>query len=299
MVEHIPEDVLVKIFQRLPVKSLISFTSVSKRWRFIILRDPHFAAAHYQIASHNKTLSHSVCFRFYRDSYYPFRSKLKSSSSPVEETFAARSRNLTAWFTCAVLVVKLPDLGGPNEFLNFTGFGYVSATNDYKILIANSSLKEGEQAKIHIFSSQSKSWRRIQDFPYSNLSMTMAGILCHEALHWLRFDVIVAFDLANEEFRTILLPAIREEYGGAYFRNEYDKGNSWTKLFNLRIADPDEQIRYIQPILVTETCTFLETQTASGSRPKLVRSYHMEEKIKEVHVRAGVIGYEESLLWLE
>ncbi|XP_004296160.1 PREDICTED: F-box/kelch-repeat protein At3g06240-like [Fragaria vesca subsp. vesca] len=221
MVEHIPEDVLVKIFQRLPV------TSVSKRWRFIILRDPHFAAAHYQIASHNKTLSHSVCFRFYRDSYYPFRSKLKSSSSPVEETFAAlfHGKQKIEWYIwnpSTGLSQKLPDLGGPNEFLNFTGFGYVSATNDCKILIANSSLKEGEQAKIHIFLSQSKSWRRIQDFPYSNLSMTMAGILCHEALHWLRFDVIVAFDLANEEFRTMPLPAIREEYGGAYFRNVGD-----------------------------------------------------------------------------
>ncbi|XP_004296188.1 PREDICTED: F-box protein At4g22390-like [Fragaria vesca subsp. vesca] len=234
------------------------------------------------------------------------------------------------WNPSTGLSQKLPDPGVTDEYQIFTGFGYVSATHDYKILIANSRLEEGEHAKIRIFSSQSKSWRRIQDSPYSDLSMTVAGILCHEALHWLRFndDVIVAFDLANEKFRTIALPVVGEEYGCDYFRHvgdfrgclcviglanvttmdlwvmkEYDKGNSWTKLFKVRVTDqPDEQISFVQPILVSETCIFLEIHTESGSGAKLVRSYHKEEKTKEVHMdrySREIIGYEESLVWLD
>ncbi|KAL6197690.1 hypothetical protein ACLB2K_033296 [Fragaria x ananassa] len=340
MSEHIPEDVIAKIFQRLPVKSLIRFTSVSKRWRSIILQDPHFAASHYQIATQNKTLSHSVCFRGYFDSDCFFESQTTSSaSSPVVKTdlrclFNGENIERYIWNPSTGLSQKLPDPGVPNEFQIFTGFGYVSATDDYKILIANSRLEEGEQSKIHIFSSKSKSWRRIQDSQYSGLSMSVLGTLCNETLHWLRFkqDIMVAFDLADEKFRTMALPVV-EEYGGHYFGHlgdfggclcvfgqvdvvaasidlwvmrEYDKGNSWTKLFNLRISDqPDKQICYVQPILVTETCTFLEIHTESGSDrrvAKLVKSYHNELKIEEVHVdryRHGMIGYEESLLWHE
>ncbi|KAL6185024.1 hypothetical protein ACLB2K_041159 [Fragaria x ananassa] len=127
------------------------------------------------------------------------------------------------------------------------------------------------------------------------------------------------------------LPVVGEQYRGAYFRNvgvfrsclcviglanvttmdlwelwvmkEYDKGNSWNKLFNFRIPDqPGERIHYVKPILVTKTCTFLEIHTKSGREAKLVRSYHKEEMIEEVHrdrYRIGMIGYEESLLWLE
>ncbi|XP_004295305.1 PREDICTED: F-box protein CPR30-like [Fragaria vesca subsp. vesca] len=333
MSEHIPEDVISKIFQRLPVKSLIRFTSVSKRWRSIILQDPHFAASHYQIASENKTLSHSVCFRGYFDSDCFFESQTtSSSSSPVMKTGLRcpfTKPDSLVYLYCSCRGLKLPDPGVPNEFQIFTGFGYVSATDDYKILIANSRFEEGEQSKIHIFSSKSKSWRRIQDSQYSGLSMSVLGTLCNETLHWLRFkqDIIVAFDLADEKFRIMALPVV-EEYGGLgdfggclcvfgqvdvaaasidlWVMREYGKGNSWTKLFNLRISDqPDKQICYVQPILVTETCTFLEIHTESGSDrrvAKLVKSYHNELKIEEVHVdryRHGMVGYEESLLWLE
>ncbi|KAL6185023.1 hypothetical protein ACLB2K_041158 [Fragaria x ananassa] len=109
MAEHIPEDVIAKIFQRLPAKSLIRFTSVSKRWRLIILQDPHFAASYYQIASHNKTLRHSVCFRIYLDSHCFFESQTTSSSSLVVKrdlrcSFKKPHRMVYVYCSCRCLV---------------------------------------------------------------------------------------------------------------------------------------------------------------------------------------------------
>ncbi|KAK9940144.1 hypothetical protein M0R45_016818 [Rubus argutus] len=43
MADYFPEHVIVRILGRLPIKSLIRFTCVSKRWRFIILSDLPFA----------------------------------------------------------------------------------------------------------------------------------------------------------------------------------------------------------------------------------------------------------------
>ncbi|KAJ0960215.1 hypothetical protein J5N97_001958 [Dioscorea zingiberensis] len=208
--------------------------------------------------------------------------------------------------------------GVQTEFQVFTGFGYISATDEYKILIATSKRgKKGEGAKIRIFSSKSNSWKRIQDSQYFVLSTTFDGTLLNEALHWLRRSdvVIVAFDLADEEFRTMPLPVVEDHYAGGYFRHlgdfggclcvfgqadtnagsmdlwvmrEYDAGNSWTKLFNLKFSDQPEQINFVKPIWVMETSTFMEVRTNSERDPKWVRSYHKEEKIEEIHMKENI-----------
>ncbi|PRQ35559.1 hypothetical protein RchiOBHm_Chr5g0081341 [Rosa chinensis] len=123
------------------------------------------------------------------------------------------------------------------------------------------------------------------------------------------------------------LPVVEDHFAGDYFRHlgdfggclcvfgqadtnagsmdlwvmrEYDAGNSWTKLFNLKLSNQPEQIYHVNPIFVMETSTFLEVHTKSESGAKLVRSYHKEEKFEEIRVdRQSMIGYEESLLWLE
>ncbi|KAL6133699.1 hypothetical protein ACLB2K_065933 [Fragaria x ananassa] len=55
MAEHIPEDVMINVLERLPVKSLMRFICVSKRWRFII-SDPQFAKSHYKLSCENQTI---------------------------------------------------------------------------------------------------------------------------------------------------------------------------------------------------------------------------------------------------
>ncbi|PRQ35075.1 putative F-box domain-containing protein [Rosa chinensis] len=64
-VVDLPEDIIVKILCRLPVKSLIRFTCVSKRWRSLIISDPKFGKSHFQFASQQKTLRRKVLLTSY------------------------------------------------------------------------------------------------------------------------------------------------------------------------------------------------------------------------------------------
>ena len=62
MVEkELPEDIIETILTRLPVRSLIKFRSVSKRWRSII-SDPRFAKKHRRFASEQKNLRSRLLF---------------------------------------------------------------------------------------------------------------------------------------------------------------------------------------------------------------------------------------------
>ncbi|KAM5576789.1 hypothetical protein ABKV19_007567 [Rosa sericea] len=55
--EDLPEEIIVNIFTWLPVKSLIRFTSVSKRLHSVILSDPKFAQSQFNAARQQKTLN--------------------------------------------------------------------------------------------------------------------------------------------------------------------------------------------------------------------------------------------------
>ncbi|PRQ35078.1 putative F-box domain-containing protein [Rosa chinensis] len=64
----LPEDIVVKILCRLPVKSLIRFTCVSKRWCSItsmIISDPKFGKSHFQLASQQRALRRKVLLTSY------------------------------------------------------------------------------------------------------------------------------------------------------------------------------------------------------------------------------------------
>nr|XP_011462199.1 PREDICTED: putative F-box protein At5g62660 [Fragaria vesca subsp. vesca] len=53
----LPEDIILQILCRLPFKSLIRFSCVSKQWRGIILSDPQFGNAHLKLASEQRTIT--------------------------------------------------------------------------------------------------------------------------------------------------------------------------------------------------------------------------------------------------
>jgi hypothetical protein len=87
---------------------------------------------------------------------------------------------------------------------------------------------------------------------------------------------------------------------------EYGKGDSWTKLYNLKSDNPPKQILSLIPILVMQTCAVVMMHTESGL--EWVRIDHHEEKLGEISkvgatgsvpwIRYRMIGYEESLFWI-
>ncbi|XP_062005047.1 F-box/kelch-repeat protein At3g06240-like [Rosa rugosa] len=59
---NLPEEIIVLILSWLPVKSLLRFTCVSKRFHFIILSNPKFAKSQFQAARERKTLDHRLLY---------------------------------------------------------------------------------------------------------------------------------------------------------------------------------------------------------------------------------------------
>ncbi|XP_050379567.1 F-box protein CPR1-like [Argentina anserina] len=222
MAEQIPKDVMIKVLERLPVKSLIRFACVSKRWRFIILFDPQSAKAHYEVSRERQTIRRrfliTTSVRFELNSIdfdtssfdgmgrIPFEQPgIKSWSflcscnglvcATVSISTAAKLVNhMYIWNPSTGFLKKLPD-PSMNVYPVFYGMGYLSATGDYKII------KPGQ-----ILSLRTNVWKPIH-IPFNYL-YAYEGIRVNEALHW--FDEhnpgVVAFDLATEGFRTMPLP---------------------------------------------------------------------------------------------
>ncbi|XP_062014750.1 F-box protein CPR1-like [Rosa rugosa] len=191
------------------------------------------------------------------------------------------------------------------------GFGYLSATGDYKVLISSDS----EQ---YIFSSNTDIWKRIE-VPF-RLWTKDAGTLSNEALHWIRRvdKKMLAFDLTHEKFRTMLLPdpgsgwrtmdmdlgdfrgclcaldCLNRHTGfiDLWVMKEYNVSESWTKLFTLKISDRPVIMPRLRLIMVMETSTVLEKGTfdeegGDECMLMLVKSGHEEEKFEtQVTIKA-------------
>ncbi|XP_062015150.1 F-box protein CPR1-like [Rosa rugosa] len=357
--ECLPEHVILRILERLPIKSLIRFTSVSKRWRFIISSDPNFAKSHFHIASHHQTLTRRLLLSDGRGSQFESRdlettssfrdkSSVRNLRCPLKQPIRQRG-DVCALCSCNGLVLstllnqqnrmyiwnpstsffkQLPALPSKFHFLRFYGFGYVSATDCYKV-IAKRRLDprtDEDDGGALIFSSKPNIWKRIESPLFSK--MAYKGTLVNEALHWLSYRdrVIIAFDLAKEELRTMPLPEHNNVenfgylgafgsclcvYDEAYIKSgsvdlwvmrDYGVADSWTKMFRLKVSDRPEDINYLKPILVTETSTFLLKGTFDSGRKlecKLIRSGHENEQLETYMLSKQIdnmLAYEESLL---
>ena len=224
MADYLPEDVIVKILGRLPIKSLIRFTCVSKRWRFIILSDSHFAKSQFQIACEQQTLNRRLLLSAAAD-----ESKFESVDS--EETVLPFGDNSTVsklrcpfqqpgqfvrllsscnGLVCALLFSqnyqkpwktyiwnpstrffkKLPLIPSTTNYtLLYYGFGHFSAIDEYKVVIAKAKLIHGEEdekeTQAHIFSSKAEIWRRTESPDPLYCDIRHKGTLSNEALHWI------------------------------------------------------------------------------------------------------------------
>ncbi|GLT56697.1 hypothetical protein SLA2020_297220 [Shorea laevis] len=95
---------------------------------------------------------------------------------------------------------------GYKGFMCF-GLGYVSATNDYKIVMISKVRKSNDDDdvcfQVWVFSLNSNSWRRIQDVE-DELSCC-DGLYANGALYWDNVDKCVGFDVTNEVFFDLAL----------------------------------------------------------------------------------------------
>lgn len=237
------EEVIVEILLRLPVKSLVRFKCVSKRWLSLI-SDPRFAEWHFKRASEHAQrvlFSSRTEVRFldfnelFRDStalkqlVVPFkqpnrRVRILGTCNGLVCVSLYNHKDFYLWNPSTAVYRKLPDpwikqSGDTHTYRD--GFGYDLSSDDYKILVAtchDDSLVTA--AQVLVFSLKTNSWRHIQHpglgYPYACIFSSRwesAGTLCNGALHWKVHlaepyfcDSIIAFDLSEEKFRKVPMP---------------------------------------------------------------------------------------------
>lgn len=365
---HLPEDIIVIILSWLPVKSLIRFSCVSKRFRFIILSDPKFAKSQFKASCEKKTLSRRLLVSTLTPQLesvdleklsFGDNSSVRRLNCPFHPPpdrcvtllgscnglvfFSYGYTDFHIWNPSTGFLMKLPDPDFTTlnryvfsrivHYYGIYGVGYLSSTDDYKVVVAckmhylSNIYDIEDEVQVQIFSVRAHFWKRVESPP--GLLNFCPGTLSNDALHWLNYheeiEIIVAFDLAKEEFRIMRLPIVEEDgnrfthlgvtFGGClcvtgygvvgsidfWIMREYNVPESWTKLFNLNLSNPTDQGQpYLIPILVTESSIIVKEWTTN--RYWLIRIDHKGEKVglqtsKGDWVR--MIEYEESLLRID
>ena len=233
----LPDELLIQILLRLPVKSLLRFKGVSKSWLSLI-SDPHFAKSHFELAaacthrlmfleaSTPETLSIDLDASLHDDSA---SSAIKLNFQPPTPSFHVQIMGscrgfLLVWDQCSFdLYVWNPSTGAlkqlpppPVAFTFLYGFGYDPSTDDYLVvLVSYDPSKADITTSFDLFSLRENSWEEIEgtNLPYlSHWDDPIVGSLSNGAMHWLTFrhdvlvEVIVAFDLVERCFSEIPLP---------------------------------------------------------------------------------------------
>ncbi|XP_050387522.1 F-box protein CPR1-like [Argentina anserina] len=323
----LPEDIIEKIFSRLPVKSLIRLTCVSKKYQNLILKDPNFAKTQFKLAS-----GHRLLIR-----------ELGSLDLDIPSFDDIGKPNFR--FLPPEVPSESFDYGDYHAFAgDCRGVGYLSATDDYKVAV-NHTVIDNEtyviaarwvlifSLRARVWKKNGKTWRRL---------IEGEGTLSNKALHWLHqlAHKMVVFDLAEEEFTSQLkqLPDFDQDVSNGHFRRlgvsaggslcvlcyrravcdsmdfwlmrEYEVEDSWSKLVNLKLSDPEQQLfgekrlfDYWTRFLVMKCCAILIN--TYNNAINFVRIDYKEGKldrynIEDSHCTPGFgTKYEETLLWID
>ncbi|XP_061366395.1 F-box/kelch-repeat protein At3g23880-like [Gastrolobium bilobum] len=255
----VPQEMLIEILLRVPVKSLVRFKRVCKSWQSLI-SDPCFATSHFEFSrartnrvlffkpsdSNIRSMDLDASFDDHDDSV---SASLKLGFLHPKHDFPVRimgscrgfvlldcHQNLYIWNPSTGVHKKISVSNSLNEKFLY-GFGYDSSKDDYLIVLASSS--HSNKVKWKIFSLRDNIWKKIKGnhlpsidvfgYPRSR-AIARVGSLFNSAIHWLAFsnglskNVIVAFDLVERTFSEMLLP--EDTY--AYFDYDDDMLPDWS-----------------------------------------------------------------------
>lgn len=240
---NLPEDVIVEILLRLPVKALLKFKCVCKRWYFLI-GSASFISQHYVgknnqerlLIRHYKPDEERYAFALYRDE------TLSEYEEPVHLQVPAAVASLMGPVNGILCVISIsgrmallnpavrqfrplppvppndhPHLAAYDDLL---GFGMDPLSGNYKIVSIQYFWNEELDAPhfpslVSVYCSGSDSWRHFEDVDLVNSSRCAYRSLCNTYLngvyYWLtefnESDVaILAFNMSSENFQEIQVP---------------------------------------------------------------------------------------------
>ncbi|XP_050217360.1 F-box/kelch-repeat protein At3g06240-like [Mercurialis annua] len=238
--EYLPEEVVVQILIRLPVKCILKFSCVCKLWNCII-KSPNFISTFasnkhdsYIFLLHCDMNNYKYSIRIDNKDFNKYRS-IRPLLSRANRNFlfplkvVGSSNGLLCLYDYLGIVrlikkfiiwnpsirksLLIPqpcsDLGAPHELI---GFGFDSRTNDYKLL-----------ANGFMYSLNCNSWKEIMTAKnITNRIWLSKSVFIHGRFHWLVFgeekNVVLMFDLRDEMFREISLPQCLENVRLGYLR---------------------------------------------------------------------------------
>ncbi|KAJ7980151.1 F-box protein family [Quillaja saponaria] len=229
----LPQELIIEILLRLPVKSLVLFRCVSKTWLSLI-SNSQFGELHFQRDSaHTQRLLYispsEVQSLDFNASFHDDSASVKLSfpfgwpSNAVEimgscNGFLCLEVGITGYFLwnpSTNVYKRLPDprfpsLESENVFLY--GFGCDTSTNDYLVvLVGYDTAAPIVKTHVEFYSLKTNSWEEIQEPSYQYMNSgddTRAGVLLNGAIHWFAYrldgpTVIVAFDLSEKKLREV------------------------------------------------------------------------------------------------
>lgn len=240
---HLPRDLIIEILSKLPAKDLCMLRCVSKSWNVLLAHDVDFIARQ-SLWSKQKPLL--LVRRYLSDGIGDFnKSKItiELTSIDIQGEVTDKFREeidgpVQTFISCGPLtllccmyslyvcnpsihqVVRVPYHS--NSRLYNAGFGYLPASNEYKIvhMFYHSGVGNGKMG-CEIFSFRagegvsSGPWRRIGDCPFT--AWTYEYPLCvNGTIYWPRSSgwkdkSILSLDLQSQEFSTISHPTHEPE----------------------------------------------------------------------------------------
>ncbi|EOY12848.1 F-box and associated interaction domains-containing protein, putative isoform 1 [Theobroma cacao] len=222
MSDYLPQEVILEILRRLPVKSLVKCRSVCKAWNSLI-KSPSFISSHLQTAL-SKPNDHLLLLRLfendkesyflhfdnddfdeYKQLHFPFKSnspwfRLVGSCNGLvclqDGFFPLDSVELILWNPSIQKYITLPKPGvtclSGRAYNSTLGFGFDSRTNDYKLLNVV-SMSVGEEAEtlteVYLFSLDGNSWKRVTAIsPKYGIEGHEFSAFVNGAVHWLGYQ---------------------------------------------------------------------------------------------------------------
>ncbi|KAL3506367.1 hypothetical protein ACH5RR_031749 [Cinchona calisaya] len=247
----LPQEIIIEILSRLPVRSLVKFRCVSKSWSSII-SSPSFIKTHLKISSNSRKYANkSLVFghtnspsKLYTCYLYSILSENSTANTmEIDPPLRMQGHQLSFVGCCNGLVCILnsrdilvlwnpstrkskqlpysPNHGNHGYFAY--GFGYDESHDDYKVVeICNICYQPFSfETPVNVYSLVTNSWRRIQDYLGPFVS-PRSCVFMNNALHWpvarSNHDKvtrsILSFNMAEETYQQIPVFKLENRYFG-------------------------------------------------------------------------------------
>ncbi|KAK4424759.1 F-box/kelch-repeat protein [Sesamum alatum] len=171
---NLPEEIIMQILLRLPVKSLLKFRCVSQSWRFLI-SSYNFAKAHIEVSTKNSKYADDRLIFGSRD--LPVDLYTCSLRSIVEDVSSGSIYPMIDEISTLILwnpttrkhrVLPESDKDLNLEYFGISiGFGYDELNDDYKVVELLSLERDMNvlEAQVKVYSLRNDSWKTLSNWP--------------------------------------------------------------------------------------------------------------------------------------